>query len=230
MEEDRGELDRRRFMIAGLAFVALFVAGVFVSFANSPSINSGDSDATVAGRYVDYLSNSGHRVVLLIGGYLLILSAMAFVWLGIGLRARLAPAVGQFVAGLTVLGAAAIAVGAIASAAIAGAVDFGGEPVPRDGDTIRMVMDLAFPLLFVVFGLVSAALIVTVAVGARHAGMPAWMFYASWVAALGGVFAALFVPMVLPLLWYLAIAVTGMTRPVHSTPAVLRARQPTPTH
>ena len=52
----------------------------------------------------------------------------------------------------------------MAGASVAGLVAFGNnEPVPVDGDVIRIMMNVFFPFLFVVFGLVSAALIATIA-------------------------------------------------------------------
>lgn len=211
------EVQQRRSMAAGVVFVVLFVAGTLVSEGNAPTIGSNDSAAVAAGKYVAVLSSSGHRVGLLIGGYLLILAALAFIWFTAGLRARLAPTLGHLVSGLGVLGAAAITTAAMTSAAIAGGVSFGGEPVPRDGETVRAVMDLTFPLLFVVFGLVSAALIAAVAISAKRADLPSWVLYSGWVAVIGCVFAVVFIPMVLPLLWYLAVAITGLTRPKRSS-------------
>jgi hypothetical protein len=64
-------------MLAGIAFVVLFVAGVLVTFASTPNIKSSDSDATVAHKWVSELSSSGNRVGMLVGAYLLIVAASA---------------------------------------------------------------------------------------------------------------------------------------------------------
>jgi hypothetical protein len=74
-------------------------------------------------------------------------------------------------------------------------------------------MDLAYPFILVVFALVSAALLATVAVDAYRSGRRGWITKSAWVGVLGGVFGVIFLPMVLPLLWYLAVAVTGVLRP-----------------
>ena len=70
----------RRAASAGIAFVVLFVVGVFVTFGNSPDIKKHDSDAVTAGKFVAKLSDSGARTGLLVGAYLLVAAALAFVW------------------------------------------------------------------------------------------------------------------------------------------------------
>jgi hypothetical protein len=151
---------------------------------------------------------------------MLVLAALAFVWFTIGLRARIGieSAAGRLVSHLGVLGAGAVAAAAMTSTAVAGAVTFGNEPVPKDGDTIRIVMDLAFPFLFVVFGLTSAALIAAVTIaGTRTGALPRWAVYTGWIAVLGALGGVVFVPFVLPLLWYLVLAILGLIRPVHAS-------------
>lgn len=208
-------------MAAGIAFVVLLVVGVLVSFANSPDIKSKDDDAATSAKYVHALSSHTHRTGILIGAYLVLLAALAFVWYTQGLRARLddvagSRAAGRRVAALGVLGAGALTAAAMANAVMAGAVEFGGDKVPRDGDTMRVVMDMFFPFIFVVFALTSVAIIATLAVHARAAGLPSWLGYAAWLAAVGGILAVIFLPMVLVLLWYLAVAIAGVSRPAVS--------------
>jgi hypothetical protein len=198
-------------MSAGIAFVVLFVVGVFLTFGNSPDIKSHDSDAVAAAKYVTKLSDSGARKGILVGAYLLVIAAVLFVWFTRALSEIVSsPAAGRLIGGLGVLGASGIAAGAMTSAVIAGAVSFGDEPLPKDGDTIRVVMDLTFPFCFVVFGLVSAALIAVVAV--RGLGLAPWLRYAGWLAVLGGIAAVIFTPMALVLLWYLAVAIVLLVR------------------
>ena len=80
-------------------------------------------------------------------------------------------------------------------------------------DTIRVVMDMFFPFIFVVFALASAAIIATIAVRGKESGLPTWAVYTAWLGVLGGIFAVIFLPMVLVLLWYLAFAIAGLVRP-----------------
>jgi len=206
----------RRAMAAGIAFVVLFVVGVFVTFGNSPDVKKHDSDAVAAAKYVSKLSDSGARRGILVGAYLLIVAALLFVWFSRALAELTAsPAAGRLIGGLGVLGASAIAAGAMASAVVAGSVTFGDEPVPAQGDTIRVVMDLSFPFLFVVFALASAAIASVVALRASD-GVASWLRYTAWLAVLGGIFAVIFLPMALVLLWYLAIAIVALVRPAAS--------------
>jgi hypothetical protein len=208
-------------MVAGIAFVVLFVAGVLLTFGDTPEVKSSDTAATAALKWTVELSKKSHRVGLLIGGYALILAAIAFVWYGSGLREWLAssPATGRAISGLSVLGAAAIGVAAlIGGAGIAGGVEFGEGPLPS-GDAIRATAELFFPFLFVVFGLTSAALIATLTVSAtRAATLPRWLAYVGWLAVLGSIAGVIFLPFVLPLLWYLAVAIVGSVRARQGTP------------
>ena len=210
----------RRSMLAGIAFVVLFLAGVLVTFGNTPNIKSSDTDATAAHKWVSELSSSSHRVGMLVGAYLLIIAAIAFVWFCSGLRDWLAAdgAAGRAISSLSVLGSGAIAVGALMSgAATAGAIEFGEFPVPQDGGAIRAVSDVFYPLLFVVFGLVSATLIATI-VASAGGTLPRWIVFAGVVGVFGSIAGVFFLPFVLPLLWYLAVAIVGFARSRPATP------------
>jgi len=214
---------RRRAMVAGMAFVVLFVAGVILNFGDTPEIKSSDTSASAAQKWVSELSQSDHRVGILVSAYLLIVAAIAFVWFANGLREWLAasPGAGRAISSLGVLGAGAISVAAlVGGAGIAGAVEFGENPLPQNGDAIRVVAELFFPFLFVVFGLVSAAIIGTLAVSAmRTGGVPRWLAYAGWLGVLGSIAGVIFIPFVLPLLWYLVVAIVGFARAGRVAPA-----------
>jgi hypothetical protein len=219
---------RRRAMGAGIAFVVLFVAGVIVTFGNSPESKSSDTPLRAAHRWLEYLSSSGHRTGLIVGAYLLILAAIAFVWFANGLRDWLAPdaATGRMMSSLGVLGASAIAIASlVGGAGVAGGIAFGNEPLPISGDAVRVLAEIFFPLLFVVFGLVSVALIAIVAVlSPRDGRAPGWVAYTAWLGALGALFGVFFFPMIVALLWYLAVAIAGFggaagTREVRGGPA-----------
>jgi len=217
----------RRAMAAGIAFVVLFVAGVILNFGDTPNIKSSETDAVAAQKWVAELSGSGHRVGLLVSAYLLILAGLAFLWFTTGLRTWLAPdlVMGRIISGLGVLGAGAMAAAAMSGAVVAGSVSFGNQPAPQNGDAIRLVMEPFFPFLFVVFGLVSAALIATVAVAITRTGiLPRWVAYTGWIAVLASVAGVVFLPFVLVLLWYLALSIVGLTR---ATPAPAVVAVPT---
>jgi hypothetical protein len=84
-----------------------------------------------------------------------------------------------------------------------------------------VVAELFFPFLFVIFGLVSACIIGTLTVAAGRAGtLPRWLVYGGWLAALGAIAGVIFLPFILPLLWYLIVAVLGFRRAGGVAPAV----------
>jgi hypothetical protein len=98
-------------------------------------------------------------------------------------------------------------------AAIAGSHLFGNEPLPASGDTIRAISQLFFPLLFVVFGLVSSCLSGTIATCARRGDRaPRWLVWAGWVGSIASLAGVVFFPFILVLLWYLALAIVGFNR------------------
>ena len=41
---------------------------------------------------------------------------------------------------------------------------------------------------------------------------PRWLIYGGWLGVLGSIFGVIFIPFVLPLLWYLAVAIVGFAR------------------
>jgi hypothetical protein len=210
----------RRSMAAGVAFVVLFVVGTLFTI-DSPSTKSSDTATTLDQKWISYLSSSSHRTQHVIGGYLLILAGIAVIWFCQGLRVRLDAAAptdliaGRVVSALSVFGAAALAAAAMTTAVIPGAVIFGGEKAPTTGDSAHWINELTFPFIAVVFGLVSAALIASVIVAGK-ATLPKWAVATGWLAVLGSIAAVIFLPLVLPLLWYLAVAITGLRTP---TPA-----------
>jgi hypothetical protein len=202
--------------VAGIAFVVLFVFGTLSSI-DSPDIKSKDTSQIADQKWLHYLSSSSHRTQHVIGAYALILAGIAFVWFCNGLRNRIdamagASVAGRTIAGLSVFGAAALACAAMMSADVPGSVNLGNDPMPSNGDVAREIGNLTFPFIYVVFALVSAALIATVIVTAKRTGaLPNWLIYAGWLAVLGGVAAVIFLPMILVALWYLALAIVGVT-------------------
>lgn len=205
----------RRAMTAGIAFVILFVAGVLFTLADTPETKSSESASAQAQKWVTELSSSGHRTSFIVGGYLLILAGLAFVWFTGGLRAWLArdDFTGRAITSLGVLGAGAMFAAAMMGTAVAGAVSFGNEAVPQNGDAIRVVMNMFFPFLFVVFDLVCAALIAVVALAGRAEGhLPNWLSWAAVVGVLGGVLGVIFFPTILVLAWILAVSIVGLGR------------------
>lgn len=204
----------RKAMGAGVVFVVALVAGVLFTFGNSPETKSSDTAATAAHKWLEYLASSSHRTGLIIGAYLLVVAAIAFVWFSTGLREWFAPdvATGRVMSGLGLLGAGALALAAMTGGVeVAGGIAFGNEPLPAEGEAVRIVAGMFFPLVFVVFGLASAALIGLVALLAqRERRAPGWVGYTAWIGALGALTGVFFFPFLIALLWYLAVAIVGL--------------------
>lgn len=214
---------RRASSIAGIVFVALFVVGTFMSV-DSPDV--GDLSPSQADqKFLTYLSSSSNRVQHVVGAYVLIVGAVFFLWFCLGLRARFEALAadatpGRLVTALSAVGATLMAAAGMTSAVVAGDVSGGGNPLPVDGDAARVVMSLTYPLLFVAFALITAALIATASVVALRSGaLPRWLAYTGWLAVLGGIIAVAFIPMALPMLWFLAVAITGLTGRVEAVAA-----------
>ena len=200
---------------AGVAFVVLFVVGTIMSFGPQPDFKKHDSPTVVANKIFHTYNSGSNRAQMVVGAYLLVVSALALIWFATGLRARMAvagrPESGGLAFGFAVLGAAAIAVSGLALATVAGGYVFGNEPLPTNADAIRLFGDFGTALLLVVFGLTSAALIAVVTVAAwRSALLPRWLTYAGILGILGGILAVIFLPIALVALWFLAVAVTGL--------------------
>lgn len=205
----------RRAMGAGVIFVVLLVVGVMISLSNSPDIKKKDTQATAAAKYVTYLSDSGHRAGIIVGAYLIVLAALAYIWFAQALRTSVTSTSfsGRAIAGLATFAGGGVAVGAVLYASPAGSYSFGDEPLPA-GDTARVVMDVFVPCLLLVFGLATALILAIMAVGLRRAGtFPSWVSYTAWLGVLGGIFAVEFLPILLPLLWFLVFAIVGLVRP-----------------
>ena len=192
-------------MWCGLAFAPAFVVGFL--FALQVPDNT-DSDAVWQAWYAD----SGNRTGAIIGGYLLILSALLFLAFAAGLHGRLSgvaettPVAYRLVSWTSVVVAVLIMVGAIQAIGIAGNLTFGGGPVPRDADILRQ--NLGYPFIGVTAAITAAVFIGAVAFASRRAGLfRPWLVVLSYVAAVLLLFAVIFFPLVALPLWVLVASI-----------------------
>lgn len=224
-------------MAAGIAFAILMPVGTIVQFSGLPNYDgSKDSSAVIAQKVHDALADSGHRAAVIVGAYLLIAASLCLVWFALGLRARLvaqAPEralAGSLVSGFGLVAGVGLSVGGALNAIIPGSISFGGDPVPAasSSDSARFITQLGTPMIFLVFGLAIAALAATTSVCAlQGVGLPRWLGYAGGLAVLGGAFGVLFEPLVLVVLWAIAVGVVGL-RAVPAAPPATRVGAPTP--
>jgi hypothetical protein len=209
--------------MAGIGFVVLLVVGALMAFTSQPNFKKHDSPATIAEKIFKVYHSSGDRAVIIIGAYLMVLSALALIWFAVGLRGRLvaaghSPEAGRLVLGFAGLGAVAISVSALAMATISGSYVFGNEPLPTNADAIRVIDDLGPGVLLVIFGLSAAALIATVTIVDWKGGLlPRWLSRAGIIGVLAAVLAVVFVPLILVMAWFLAVAIVGLRRGTSKT-------------
>ena len=158
--------------------------------------------------------------MIIIGAILLTLAAVAFlIFLG-ALRERLRGAAAgsewistiAFASGIAFV--AMIGVFAVGVGSVAAGITFGDNPVPRDASIMRSFESLGFGGLLL-FGAAFAGLLIftTSIVSGRAALLPRWLVVTGYVVGvivfLGGL---LFFPIILLVLWMLAIGIVMASR------------------
>jgi hypothetical protein len=205
----------RTAMIAGAAFALLLFFGSSLVDASTPSTKKSDTADAVAQKYVTWLNDSGHRTSVIIGGFMLVLAAIALVWFASAVASRFATP-GHPMLGFALLAAVGVAASIAGPLAVVGGHAFGDEPLTNDGHVVWLLVESAFPLLLLVFGLACAAFIASVLVAGRGA-LPMWLIVFGWVGFLGAVASIFFIPLALTLLWFLAAGIYGAVRPEGTT-------------
>jgi hypothetical protein len=206
----------RSAMAAGIAFAVLLLAGFIVFFGATPD-TSGSDPAAITSRAVAVLGDSGHRVRTIIGVYLLVLAALALVWFSLGLRQRLRSPdpeqdlVARLISACGILAATSLAIGAALGATLAGNIAFGGEPMPTTAELAWVLPEIGTPMIVLIFPLALAASIVATSVQVLRTGaLPRWVGYLGFLGALGGIFAVIFMPLILVFVWALATGIAGV--------------------
>ena len=165
----------------------------------------------------DYYAKSGNRAGIVVGAFVLCLAAIALLVFANELRARLAGSGAERAGQLTFAGAIVFAATAIAGAAtvawIPGAIWFGGVPGPT-GEINYLSSQLGFGIFLIGAG-VSVALMLTTGgwAAARTGVLASWI---GWAGVVIGVLlfvgAALFLPMLLLVLWSLIASISMLRR------------------
>jgi hypothetical protein len=191
--------------IGGIVFVVLFIVGI--SLLNTP-----DTDDPLT-KIKAFYDDSGNRAQLLVSGYLLVLSGVFFYWFLASLRSRLLAAEGMPGRLTFIVSAAGVAfitmltVASMCFVFIAGEISF-GDVKNISPELMRVMPDLGFPILLVggmfsAIAMIDAASVLIVRTGI----LPKWIGWFGFVAAIGLLFAAFFIPIVLLLLWVLFVSV-----------------------
>jgi hypothetical protein len=199
--------------IAAIVFAVLFVVG-FLLTTDTPDGDESDL------KWIRHFADSGNRRMIIIGVILLTLAAVAFlIFLG-ALRERLRGAAAgsewistiAFASGIAFV--AMIGVFAVGVGSVAAGITFGDNPVPRDASIMRSFESLGFGGLLL-FGAAFAGLLIftTSIVSGRAALLPRWLVVTGYVVGvlvfLGGL---LFFPIILLVLWMLAIGIVMVSR------------------
>src|SRR5262245_8491115 len=197
--------------VAGIAFVVLMVVGSML-VGNVP--NPDASRAEVA----DYLADTDRQMNNIVGAYLWVIGAIAFLWFLIRLRNDLRRAEGgtgalsNLAFGAGVAFAAVWTVAAATFASVAYAVTLRDAPL-TDSDLVRVLPPLGrLELLFGggFFGLV--VLLATAAVILRTAGLPRWLGWLGIVAAIALLFDVLYLTIFPFWGWVLIASVVMLVR------------------
>src|SRR5262245_54703814 len=191
-------------------FAVMFAIGM-VLLTDSPDSDAPDAD------YTKYVNDSSKLVENIIGAYLIILALLVFLFFLAAIYRRLRSAESEdgvislvvLISG--VLFVATVMGGAILLASIAGAIKFGSTPEPGP-ELARFLPQAGFGFILLCGGL-SAALMTTMIslliVWTRT--LPVWLGYTGFVAALAMLFAFIFIPAILFVLWMLALGIVMMT-------------------
>jgi hypothetical protein len=196
--------------IAGIVFVVLLFVGLTLAVNDLP--NGDDSLAKIASFYND----SGKRAETIIGGYLMMLSALFFLWFLASLRVRLLEVEGppgrltSIAFGGGVVFAALTMAAAAAFMTVAADVSFGGENFAGP-EAARYLPELGYPLLLLGGGFAAIAMIDAASVLIMRTGvLPVWIAYFGFFAAVVLLFGFLFIPMGVLLLWVLFVSIAMM--------------------
>jgi hypothetical protein len=201
----------RAAMVAGAAFALLLFFGSGLVDSSTPSTKKSDSADSVAQKWVTWLNDSGHRTSVIIGAFMLVLAAIAFVWFASAIASRFAR-LGSPTLGFAVLAAVGVAASTAGPLAVVGGHTFGNEPLMNDGHVIWLLVSTAFPMLLLVFGLPCAAFLASLLISARGV-LPTWLVVFGWIAFVASVASILFIPLILTLLFFLVLGIYGAVRP-----------------
>jgi len=199
--------------IGGIVFAVAFVVGVLLT------TDTPDGDAPNR-EWREYFADSGNRWMIIIGAFVLALAVLGLLLFLSTLRERVRGSSGSewfstamLASGITLV--AMIGVGGATLAAVAASIEIGEGSVPRSADIPRTIESIGFGAILV-FGMAAAGLMIaTATVAGKRAGLlPGWLAITGYVVAvlvlLGGVF---FIPLVLLVLWVLAVSILLLRQP-----------------
>jgi uncharacterized membrane protein YhaH (DUF805 family) len=196
--------------ITALLFPILIAIGATMAF-DQPDNDAPDQE------WIDYVNDDGKLVRAIVGGYLIIIAALLFlVFLVImyqRLRAANADATWSMVA--LVAGVAysvCVMVGVIGVIVIAGGQKL-GSATPATADISRWLPQLGFGVILLSGGMAAALMLAVMNTLILRTGiLPAWIGYFGYLAAIGMVAAAIFIPMLVFFLYMLVVGIVLLVK------------------
>lgn len=197
--------------LAGIAFAVLFLVGIMTRGTTPEYTESAES-------FASFFGDSGNRIQMIVGSYLMILAGLAFLWLLVNAYSRVRDAaasssrlsLAMLTSGTLFVGLLLVA--AIAMAAVPGSMSFGGAPYPGAEFAIQMEQ-LGFALLLLPGMLAAAICVASLSIAARNAKLlPSWLTTAGLVSAVILLFSPLFLPAVVLPLWILVVGIVSLRR------------------
>ena len=197
--------------LGGIIFVVLMITGsMFVADVPNP-------DAPQQ-QLATYLADSSNHTRNIMGAYIWVVGALAFLWFVTGLRSVLRGAEGgtgalsNLVFGAGVVFAAVWMVSAAAFAAVAYAVGLRGATV-SDPDFVKVLPQMAWMILLLGAGFAGLLLVLTTSILSLQTGvLPRWLAWLGSVVAIALLFDVIYVNIVPLLIWVLAASIVLFRR------------------
>jgi hypothetical protein len=210
--------------LSGIIFVVLMVVGTaFV--ADVP-----DPDAPQQA-IADYLADSGSHMRNIIGAYMWVLGALAFLWFVTRLRSVLRGAEGgtgalsNLVFGAGVVYSALMIASGVVFAAVAYAVELRGATV-SDPDFVKVLPQMAWMILLLGAGFAGLLLMLATSILSLQTGvLPRWLAWLGIVAAIALLFDVIYVNIVPLLIWVLAASIVLLRRREETATAAASPRE-----
>lgn len=203
--------------LAGIIFVILMFTGTFFVAYPIP-----DADAP-AQQIADYLADSGTHTRNIIGAYIWVVGALAFLLFVTRLRSVLRGAqngiLPNVVFGAGVIYSALMMASAVTFAAVAYAIGLRDAPVSNP-DLVRVLPEMAWMFLLMGGGFAGILLVLATCIVSFQTGvLPRWLAWLGIVVAIALLFDVIYVNILPLLLWVLVASIVLLMRREQTTTA-----------
>jgi hypothetical protein len=186
--------------LAALAFSVLTIVGLFLS-----NLPGGNYSAHDAAKYI----SRGHHVAVFVSAYLLLLGTFGLIWLLAYLRevAFAGPNdawLARLFWGSGICAAASLAVGWSLVLGVAMSTAFGGHSVTLAPNVTYVLVEVGSTAVWGAGGFLLGLALIALVLASRPT-FPAWLRWATGIAAVGGITSLAFFPSGLLILWGVAI-------------------------